>query len=239
MYRRKPFSLRSFICFFNLRNERALAGEILKHGKKLYSQHDEELIIRDFFNDRKRGIFVDVGCADHTWTSTTYYLEKHLGWSGVGVDALAEHAVGYIENRPNTRFFTFIVTDHSCGMEPFYRLLNLRYASSTSKEFTENVADVFKSSREYRVICLPTITLTDLLRMNGISKIDFLSMDIEGGETAALSGFDIDKFKPKLVCIEASVNKDKILDYFSKHNYERIEKYLDYDKQNWYFRPKK
>ena len=221
------------------RSGSAFTGEILKHGKKRYSQNNEELIIREFFNDRKGGIFVDVGCADYTWTSTTYYLEKHLGWSGICVDALAEHAAGYIENRPNTKFFNFIVTDHSYAIEPFYRLLVLRDGSSTSKEFTEDVAEAFKSSKEHRVIYLPTVTLTYLLRSNGISEIDLLSMDIEGGEPEALSGFDIEKFKPKLVCIEASVNKDKILGYFSGNNYERIDKYLDYDTQNWYFKPKK
>lgn len=29
-----------------------------------------------------------------------------------------------------------------------------------------------------------------------------------------------------------------LLDYFTRHNYERIDKYLDYDTVNWYFRPK-
>lgn len=55
------------------------AGDILDSGKKLYSQYDEELIIRDFFNDRRGGVFVDVGCYHYKDISTTYYLEKHLG----------------------------------------------------------------------------------------------------------------------------------------------------------------
>lgn len=238
------FSIIGFIHIGNpnsyiLKDSSVFAGEILESGKKLYSQYDEELIIRDFFNDHKGGIFVDVGCAHYKEMSTTYHLEEHLGWSGIAVDALAEFAIGYIKNRPNTRFFNFIVTDHSGDIEPFYRLINATGLSSSSKNFTKKLAEHFGVSKEYQVIYVPTITLTELLEKNKISKIDFLSMDIEGGELKALSGFDIKRFKPKLVCIEVRPEtSDKILDYFARYGYERIDKYLKYDNLNWYFKPK-
>jgi FkbM family methyltransferase len=223
----------------NPQDSSVFAGEILESGKKLYSQYDEELIIRDFFNDRKGGIFVDVGCAHYKEMSTTYYLEERLGWSGIAVDALAEFAIGYIQHRPNTRFFNFIVTDHPWNIEPFYRLINATGLSSTSENYTQKAADYFRVSKEYQVTYVPTITLTELLEKNGISKIDFLSMDIEGGELKALSGFNIKKFKPELVCIEVhSKTSDKIMNYFTSYGYERIDEYLKYDNVNWYFKPK-
>src|SRR5262245_52441129 len=48
--------------------------DILARKKKLYSQHDEEVIIRDFFQDRREGFFLDVGCAGPRKDSNTYYL---------------------------------------------------------------------------------------------------------------------------------------------------------------------
>ena len=247
MHRRKPllpivtvFLLTAFIWASNLKSERALASDILGHGEKLYSQNNEELIIRDFFKDRKNGFFVDVGCMDYRNSSTTYYLEKHLGWSGIGVDALALFADGFLRHRPNTRFFNFIVTDHSWSIETFHFAEEFAGVSSTDKEWVEKKEMLHVGRKKSRVLYIPTITLTDLLEKNGILTIDFLSMDIEGGEVAALNGFDIQRFRPKLACIEISENTiDKILDYFSRHNYERIDKYMDYDKQNYYFRPKK
>ncbi len=89
---------------------------------------------------------------------------------------------------------------------------------------------------------MPTITLTELLDANRVSKIDFLLLDIEMGEFKALNGFEIERFKPKLVCVEAlniKEHKRKILAYFQEHDYERIDEYLDNDSFNWYFRPKK
>ena len=52
--------------------------DILGTEKKLYSQFDEELIIRDFFQDRRGGFFLDVGAAWPLRNNNTYYLEKHL-----------------------------------------------------------------------------------------------------------------------------------------------------------------
>ena len=70
--------------------QKAPHRDILGTEKKLYSQFDEELIIRDFFQDRRGGFFLDVGAADPDVNNTTYYLEKNLGWSGIGVDALPD-----------------------------------------------------------------------------------------------------------------------------------------------------
>lgn len=83
-----------------------------------------------------------------------------------------------------------------------------------------------------------TTTLSKALDDNGIKQIDFMSMDIEGSEIPALKGFDIERFQPKLTCIETKVkNRDGILAYFSAHGYRRLEEYIKYDQTNWYFAP--
>jgi FkbM family methyltransferase len=64
-------------------------------------------------------------------------------------------------------------------------------------------------------IIVPTVTLDDLLTQLEVEKVDFLSMDIELSEPRALSGFDINKFRPELVCIEAHRQvRDQIYAYF-------------------------
>ena len=74
---------------------------------------------------------------------------------------------------------------------------------------------------------------------NGVAKIDFLSMDIEGAEPLALAGFDIERFRPELACIEAKpANREPILKYFADHGYKWIERYFQYDEHNYYFTPK-
>jgi hypothetical protein len=96
----------------------------------------------------------------------------------------------------------------------------------------------FVSGRKTEEVKVPTITLNDLLARLGTKKIDFLSIDIELWEPRALAGFDIDKYRPELVCIEAHHQvRDQILAYFSAHGYARVDVYFLFDQSNWYFTP--
>lgn len=209
-------------------------GDILTSETKLYSLANEELIIRDFFHDRRDDFFLDVGCANPIQNNNTYYLEKHLGWSGIGVDALPEFATAWQRKRPRSKFCNFLVSDHSDTVEPFYRA-ELRGISAAEKPETNPGGRPAKSEKLY----VPTITLTKLLEQNGMSRIAFMSMDIEGAEPRALAGFDIARFKPELACVEAKPpRREKIMAYFTDHGYERIDSYLKYDQVNYYFRPR-
>jgi FkbM family methyltransferase len=199
--------------------------------KPLYSQSKEELVIRNFFKDRRGGFFVDVGCASPIANSNTYYLEHHLGWTGIGVDALGEYAPAWKEKRPGSRFFAFLVSDHSDTVDTFYRS-ELRGISSVEKRNIAPGGDAVK----WEEMKVPTTTLNKLLDQNGVKRIDFLNMDIEGHEPPALAGFDIERFKPQLVCIEAKpANREKIMKYFTDHGYRRLKRYIAYDEVNYYF----
>lgn len=206
-------------------------------SKKLFSQNDEELIIRDFFDDRRGGFFLDVGSFHWEDLSTTCFLERYLGWQGIAIDAQAEFAEGYKKYRPKTKFFSYAVTDHSGDTLKLYLTGG---TSSLNPAWYKYFLKKDQEDKPPAAVDVPTITLNDLLEKNGVTKIDFLSMDIEGAEPPALAGFDIDKYKPELVIIEPTTDtRDPILAYFKAHGYERIDKYLERDKQSWYFRPAK
>lgn len=208
-------------------------ANILDTQKKLYSQHDEELIIRQFFHDERGGTFLDVGCWDWKDGSTTLYLEERLGWSGLAIDAQNEVRDGWVRHRPRSKFFNYIVTDRSDSVGELF------VAGQISSINADHV-DQFPGAQWEKAepLRVPTITLNDLLARNGVTRVDLLSMDIEGAEPKALAGFDIQKYKPRLVVIESSPHvQEPILQYFTTHGYERIDDYLPYDAVNWYFRP--
>jgi len=203
-----------------------------RYGPSKYSQYEEEWIIRDFFNDRRNGVFVDVGASDYQKFSNTYYLESVLGWSGIAIDALSEFENDYKIHRPRTRFRTFFVSDRSNDQAKLYVLKGDTLTTSATKEFTQ------RWGSDLSEVSAPTITLDDLLGVEGISAFDFLSMDIELAEPRALAGFDIERFHPALVCIEAHPEvRQQILEYFARHRYVLVGKYLRADRQNLYFTP--
>lgn len=56
--------------------------------------------------------------------SNTYYLEKHLGWKGIGIDALEGYAPGWQEKRPGSQFFSYLVSDQSNTVQTFFMAPN-------------------------------------------------------------------------------------------------------------------
>ncbi len=211
----------------------AARRDLLATERPLYSHANEEIVIRDFFQDRRDGFFLDVGCGHPIQDSNTYYLETRLSWTGIGVDALPELARKWKRNRPASRFFNFIVTDHEAPGESFYR----------AEPRVKDISSIWRPTKgpgfdrvESEEIRVPATTLTRLLERSGVSRIDLLSMDIELAEPLALAGFDIDRFQPELACIEAKpLTRVRILQYFASHSYRRIDRYLAYDVMNYYF----
>jgi FkbM family methyltransferase len=203
------------------------------YGPSRNSENYEEWIIRDFFQDARDGFFLDVGANHYRAYSNTYYLETALGWSGIAVEPLSEFESGYRLNRPRTRFRSFFVSDVSNQHAKMYLLAGGNHlVTSSDKSFTER----FGSKTEELIV--PTITLNDLLDGERVQKIDFMSMDIELHEPKALAGFDIGRFQPRLVCIEAHQEvRQQIIDYFTRHRYAIVGKYLRTDLHNLYFMP--
>jgi FkbM family methyltransferase len=215
---------------------RTTVSPILQRGQKRYSQDDEELIIRDFFSDRRGGRFLDVGAGHYRRYSTTFYLEEQLGWSGVAIDALAEYGDDYRRYRPRTTFVNALVTDRARGVQSFYRADGFPEVSSVSRQLAEAQAREFTDGGAISERRVPTTTLDAVLDKLGIRDLDLVSMDIEEHEPQALAGFDLPRFHPALVCVEAHpAVRDALWSYFRRHRYLREDRYLAWDQSNWYF----
>lgn len=205
-----------------------------RYGPDHYTEREEEWMIRDYFGDRREGVFVDVGANHYQHTSKTYYLETKLGWSGIAIEPQREFQADYEKFRPRTKFFPFFVSDVSNEVAQLFVIKRASTVASSDESFVKQFG------RPDEVRDVPTITLTDLLDAEGVRTVDFLSMDIELHEPQALKGFDIKRFKPSLVAIEGLLPvRQPILNYFARNGYVLLGKYVWVDRENLYFAPLK
>jgi len=51
-----------------------------------YSQAFQDLFVISVLEGKREGTFLDLGCSYPVAINNTYLLEKHFGWSGVGID---------------------------------------------------------------------------------------------------------------------------------------------------------
>ena len=203
-----------------------------RYGSTRNSRYGEEWIVRDFFEDRRGGVFVDVGANHYQRDSNSYYLESQLGWSGLAIEPQTKFAADYRARRPLTTFVPLFVSDVSDRQATLYVPSNDLIASF-DKHFAETES---RSSAD--AVSAQTMTLDDILDRHGIRAVDFLSIDIELHEPQALKGFSIERFRPRLVGVEAHAPvRQQILDYFANHGYVVVGKYLRADSENLWFAP--
>ena len=203
-----------------------------RYGRDRNSRYGEEWIIRDYFQDQRGGVFVDVGANHYQRESNTYYLETQLGWSGLAIEPQVKFAADYASHRPLTKFVPLFVSDVSNRQAILYvppndleASFDRRFAEAESKELATPITT-------------NTTTLDDILDRHDIREIDFLSMDIELHEPQALKGFSIDRFRPRLVCVESHAPvRQQILDYFARNGYVVVGKYVRADTENLWFAP--
>ena len=165
--------------------------------------------------------------------STSYTLETTLGWSGIAVEPQGRFAADYARFSPRTRFVQAFASDRA-GSTTLYVPNGISGLASSDPGYVPSPT-FGKTSMQ-----VPMLTLDATLEKGGVDHLDFVSMDIENAEPQALAGFRIDRYRPRLVCIEAHFAvRQAILDYFAAHGYVLVGKYWNVDLLNMYFMPLK
>lgn len=159
---------------------------------KFYSEYQEDKFVAHNLALPAHGFYVDIGAMRPDQFSNTAFL-RDKGWHGIAVDG--NH--GCIErwkSVPNCRFLNAIVSSQKSHVS-FKRD---RERSSIAR----GVPALAYPEDGLELVSSETTTLGEILK--DVERVDFLSLDIEGEEFAALTGFDFGRFRPHVIVSEYS-----------------------------------
>lgn len=173
----------------------------------------EKQLIQAFFRGGK-GFYVDVGANDPVLDSQSHHLEA-LGWTGVLVEPDPDCCDLLRKTRKG------VVVEMACSSpDNAGKQLQLNRAGphSTLEDRPIALGAVVRSTVSVRCD-----TLDAILQAQGAPVgFDLLSIDIEGHELVALSGFSFSHWKPKLVLIEDHVTHLKKHGLMRESGYQLI-----------------
>ena len=158
-----------------------------------YSHWGVDLIITKLLNSKNKGIYIDVGC-HHPFLNNHSYLLYKSGWVGINIDIDYNSIDMFNFFRKSDVNIQTAVTDHKGEVDLFF--YHNRAAKNTiSKEFGSDAKEQKKINSD---------TLNNIIENSKFknSKIDFVSIDVEGNEMNVLNGFNLKKYKPKLILLE-------------------------------------
>jgi len=183
------------------------------------SRAEEAALLRDFFENRADGVYVDVGANDPFLGSTSWIVEE-TGWSGVLVEpipALAERLrrerAGRVFNCACSRRedegkrLRFWIHPENPGWSTFHR--------ETSPWFKDEALEIEVEVR----------TLDSILEEAGVREgFELLAMDVEFHEIDVLEGLDLARWRPQLVFVEDHVHDHRLLRYLNGKGYRCLRR---------------
>lgn len=161
-----------------------------------FAQLGEDVMIMNFFKNVlhiKNPSYIDIGAHHPYEISNTAYFYK-AGCRGINIEANPILFTRFLEERPDDLNINCGVSDAaSSGMEmPFYMIDNWSGRNSFNKETVEKFIKDYPQFSLQEVRNIPMKSLNTIFEENHISSCpDYMTIDIEGLEYAALKDFDI------------------------------------------------
>lgn len=199
-------SLRQRVTAAELREALREVGRKPRLDLTLRAQFGEDVMILDVLDNQLDGFYIEVGAFDGKHFSVTWMLDA-IGWDGLLIEPLPSRAEACRVNRPNAHVEHCALGKRgSSGTLKFTEVLGEGVAGMFS--FLSTNAAHMKVLREHNAqtqTCeVPVTWMDELLARHPRSpkQVDVAVIDVEGGEIQVLEGFDLERWKPRLLMLE-------------------------------------
>ena len=156
-----------------------------------------DLLLEHIFKNQSHGFYIDVGCQHPVMNNNTYLLYKK-GWNGINIDL----------DKKNIDLFSFyrkrdLNINVAISSREDERDLFFYHDKSAINTLEKSVAN-YQKAQVKEIKKVKTKTLNSIIENSKFNNltIDFVSIDVEGHELEVIKGFDLKKYKPKVVIIE-------------------------------------
>jgi FkbM family methyltransferase len=166
---------------------------------KSYSQEGEDLVVKRYFEGKKKYIFyVDVG-SHHPFrfSNTAFFYQS--GSKGINIDANKQLIELFNNERPND------INIHSgVGIKKdltiFYEFEEPALSTFSSEIYLERISKGLKLKQKIETQIKPLVEI--LSDCNVVEDIDFMNIDVEGLDFEVLQSNNWQRFRPKLILVE-------------------------------------
>lgn len=176
---------------------------------KSYSGEGEDAVSNRLFKGKTTGFYVDVGCFHPVVVSNTYHLYRR-GWRGINIDVDQFKVDVFNRLRRRDKNICVAVSDQE-GEAEFYFHSGETYGSMSGLDRSEAERRAKALGLSVLSRTVKTLPLSAILAAENVSKIDYLTVDVEGAEEAVLSTIDFDVVDIDVLAIEIHGDYDAVL----------------------------
>ena len=187
--------------------------------RAIFPDEDEVWLKEDFFRSTQRGFFVDVGAFEPIEGSQSYALEQR-GWNGVLIEPQPDVAARLRNQRRVPVYEVACSSPASSG-----KLLPLHVGGGMHASLREDYYIAGFKNWKLATVQVKIRTLDDILTEVGAPiPIDFVSIDVEFHEIEVLDGFDLERWRPRLILIEDVAAGLQLHRYLRRRGYKWVRR---------------
>lgn len=194
----------------------------------------DEYLETHIFKGYKNGVFIDIGAHDGKTINNTLYFEENNNWTGVNVEPIKKVYNDLVVNRPNCININCAVCNNDGKTEFIYNKGWTEMISGIKNTFdARHTERLQRENKQYgsttEIIEVETKKLETICDSHKISHINYLSIDVEGGEFEVIKSINFDKVYIDVIGFENNYNDTSvpIVKYLEDINYVVIHKSLD------------
>jgi hypothetical protein len=173
----------------------------LQSVQSSFSQFGEDLAIRQFAQrlGLSQGIYVDVGAYHSVFGLANTLLLHNLGWRGINIDFVPARIAAFNQGRPNDQ--SVVVACVSDSVVP----VEIAHYDIPSTDRIVATNDTKKLSaagqKPIRFSRAATTTLTEIIQTSPfrLDDVQYLDVDCQGHDLAALRGLDFEQCRPRIL----------------------------------------
>ena len=184
----------------------------------------DKMIKKNFFDGKKNGFFIEIGAYDGISGSNCYHFERFLNWDGVAIEPSTVQFEKLKKNR-KCKVLNNAISDEVKEVEFIQVTEGLtRMSGINDSSFKRNINIISNNQlSKTKSIRLKTITFDQIIPKN--IDIDYLSIDIEGGEMNLLKSIDFKINNIKVISVENNIPKEQnFKNFFDSVNFTYLDR---------------
>ena len=216
-------------------NEKVLRGILRKKiwdcekfffWNELYtSQSGQDKYVKEvFFNNKKDGFFIEIGAYDGITGSNCFHFEKYLNWRGIALEPSIIQFEKLKKNR-KCKLINEAVSSEIKDVEFIEVTEGLTQMSGINETYFKRNSEIISKNdtSKMKTLNIKTTIFEKIAPQN--VEIDYLSIDIEGGEMDLLNSINFEKNIIKVISVENNIPKEQnFKNFFDEKNFIYIDR---------------
>ena len=161
------------------------------------NNNENIVFLKKYFNNKKKGIYIDVGAYHPIRLSNTMFLYDK-GWKGINIDISKKSIDLFNLVRPRDINLN-IAIGYKNLFTKFYFSKDLSPINSLDKKFFRQMTNKKIKTKKIEMVTLDSVLKKYIPR----KKINLIDVDVEGNDLEVLKGLNLKKNKIELIMIEA------------------------------------